>query len=306
VKSAASPDPLPSIHGLRAFEAVARTGSISDAAAELGLTIGAVSQHIQKLEAQVGTALVERRGRGIALTARGERYRSRVRAALDALRLGREEIIRARQGPGLCVSALPSPSATWVSAALFAFRERFPDALISLIGTEAEPDLDSGEVDFRISYGHRVHRHRRSVELFTDRVTAACAPSLLKSLSTVSPASALGFPLIDIAWDPEFAQPPGWSEWFRSLGVETGNLSIDMRFSLSSVAIAAAVEGRGLVLAQRSMIDAELRAGRLVAPFEHDLPLREPYFLAWRASALEKIQGTQLQQWLISTGRARV
>jgi LysR family glycine cleavage system transcriptional activator len=297
---------LPSIHGLRAFEAVARTGSISDAAAELGLTIGAVSQQIHKLEAHVGTALVERRGRGIVLTARGERYRTRVRAALDALRVGREEIIRAKEGPALCVSALPSPSATWVSAALFAFRERFPDALISLIGTESEPDLDSDDVDFRISYGHRVHRHHRAVELFTDRATAACAPSLLKHISTVSPASVLGLPLIDIAWDPEFAQPPSWSEWFKSLDVDTGNLPIDMRFSLSTVAIAAAVDGRGFVLAQRSMIDAELKAGRLVAPFTHELPLREPYFLAWRASALEKVQGSQLRQWLIDAGRARL
>lgn len=297
---------LPSIQSLRAFEAVARTGSISDAAAELGISIGAVSQQIQKLETHVGTALLERRGRGIALTARGERYRVRVGAALDSLRQAQEEIARAKEAPALSVSALPSPSATWVGASLFGFRERHPNALISLIGSETEPDLDADDVDFRISYGHRVHRHRRAVELFTDRATAACAPSLLKHLSAPNPGSILGFPLIDIAWDPEFVQPPAWNEWFASLGVNTGSLPIDMRFSLSSVAIAAAAEGRGFVLAQLSMIDAELKSGRLVAPFEHTLPLREPYFLAWSAAALDKPGGAQLRQWLIAAGRARL
>jgi len=306
VKPPTTTDALPSIHGLRAFEAVARTGSISDAAAELGVSVGAVSQHIQRLEAHVGTNLLERRGRGIALTARGERYRVRAAAVLESLRQAQEEIDRAKEEPALSVSALPSPSATWVGASLYAFREQHPNALINLIGSETEPDLDDETVDFRVSYGHRVHRHRRVVELFTDQVTAACAPSLLRHVTAPTPASMLGLPLIDIAWEPEFAQPPAWGRWFESVGVTPHNLPISMRFSLSSVAIAAAAEGRGFVLAQRSMIEADLKSGRLIAPFDRYLPLPEPYFLAWSAAALDKPNGARLRQWLIAAGRARL
>lgn len=299
-------DRLPSMHGLRAFEAVARTGSISQAATELGISIGAISQQIQKLEQQVGAALLERRGRGVGLTVRGERYRAKVTAVLETLRQAQDEIDRSKQNPTLSISALPSPSATWVGASLHAFREKHADSIINLIGSELEPNLDSDDVDFRISYGHRVNRHRRVVELFTDRATAACAPSLLRNAIASSPASVASFPLIDIVWDPEFSQPPTWQEWFASLGVPTPALSIGISFSLSSTAIAAAAAGRGFVLAQKSMIEADVKAGRLVTPFDHSLPLREPYFLAWSAAALDKPHGAHLRQWLIAAGRDRL
>jgi LysR family glycine cleavage system transcriptional activator len=301
-----SSDRLPSTHSLRAFEAVARTGSISLAAAELGISIGAVSQQIQKLELQVGTALLERRGRGVGLTARGERYRAKVSAVLDLLRQAQDEIDRSKDNLSLSISALPSPSATWVGASLYAFREKHGDSIINLIGSELEPNLDSEEVDFRISYGHRVNRHRRVVELFTDRATAACSPALLRNVVVSSPTSVASCPLIDIVWEPEFSQPPTWQEWFASLGVPTPPLSIGMSFSLSTTAIAAAAAGRGFVLAQQSMIEAEVKAGRLVTPFDHSLSLREPYFLAWSAAALDKPHGARLRQWLIAAGRARL
>ncbi|MBL8269261.1 LysR substrate-binding domain-containing protein, partial [Steroidobacter sp.] len=167
-------------------------------------------------------------------------------------------------------------------------------------------NLDNEAVDFRISYGHRVNRHRRVVELFTDRATAACSPAFLRNVIASSPASVASFPLIDIVWEPEFSQPPTWQEWFASLGVPTPVLSIGMSFSLSTTAIAAAAAGRGFVLAQQSMIEADVKAGRLVTPFEHSLPLREPYFLAWSAAALDKPHGARLRQWLIAAGRARL
>jgi len=279
---------------------------MSLAAAELGISIGAVSQQIQKLEQQLGAALLERRGRGVGLTARGERYRIKAAAALEMLRQAQEEIDRSKENLTLSVSALPSPSATWVGASLYAFRERHADSVLNLIGSELEPNLDTEEVDFRISYGHRLNRHRRVVELFTDRVTAACAPSLLQRVIVSSPASVASVPLIDIVWDSEFSQPPSWHEWFASLGVPVPRLAIGMSFSLSTTAVAAAMAGRGFVLAQHSMIEADIKAGRLVTPFSHSLPLREPYFLAWSAAALDKPYGPSLRQWLIAAGRARL
>ena len=299
-------DPLPATHALRAFEAVARTESISLAAAELGLSIGAVSQQIQKLEQQLGIELLERRGRGVGLTARGERYRAKAVAALNLLRQAQDEIDRTKENRTLSVSALPSPSATWVGASLYAFRERHTDSVLNLIGSELEPSLDSEEVDFRISYGHRLNQHRRVVELFTDRVTAACAPALLRNMIVSSPASVANFPLIDIVWEPEFSQPPSWSDWFNSLGIVAPKRAGGMSFSLSTTAIAAAAAGRGFVLAQQSMIEADVKAGRLVTPFNHSLPLPEPYFLAWSAAALDKPHGAHLRQWLIAAGRARL
>ena len=81
---------IPPTQALRAFEAVARTGSLTKAAEALRLTHGAISHQVKALEAIVGVPLVERIGRRIRTTEEGERLAGRVRAALadiaDALR----------------------------------------------------------------------------------------------------------------------------------------------------------------------------------------------------------------------------
>src|SRR6266496_4103149 len=76
---------LPPMQALRAFEAAASAGSLTKAAESLHLTHGAISHQIKALEEDLGVRLVERAGRGIRLTDEGERFASRVRAALSEL-----------------------------------------------------------------------------------------------------------------------------------------------------------------------------------------------------------------------------
>jgi LysR family transcriptional regulator, glycine cleavage system transcriptional activator len=294
---------LPSIASLRALDGVVRSGSISAAAALLGVSVGAVSQHIRLLEQRLGVRLVEHHGRGILMTDKGRGYGEQVAAALEMLKDAQRNLRQTRSPQALCVSALPSPAASWVGASVHAFRRRYPGASIQLLGEEGEPDLAAGRVDFRISYGHRLLRHRRFVELFTDAVFPVCAPSLLRDAPLHHPAEILNYPLIAITWESEFTPLPGWIEWLGSLGVKAKAVSPVLSFSLSSMAVAAAVEGHGFALAQRSLTAAELSSGRLVAPFRHALPVTDAYFLAWGGGALEKPQGAALHQWLVAAGQ---
>ena len=62
---------IPSLDDLRAFETVARLGSVRAAAPELALTHGAVSRRVSKLSADLGLRLLEAEGRGLRLTADG-------------------------------------------------------------------------------------------------------------------------------------------------------------------------------------------------------------------------------------------
>jgi LysR family glycine cleavage system transcriptional activator len=74
-------------------------------------------------------------------------------------------------------------------------------------------------------------------------------------------------------------------------------------FSLSSLAIEAAIDGRGVALVQYSMITEDIRAGRLVTPFAHRLLLPSPYFLAWRSGVFDKHGARDFQRWLIGLAR---
>ncbi|MDO5086288.1 MAG: LysR substrate-binding domain-containing protein, partial [Comamonadaceae bacterium] len=165
-------------------------------------------------------------------------------------------------------------------------------------GTEAEPDLDSGEADFRITYGSQAERHARRILLYTDWLVPACTPARLQGQPGLSPAQVLQGPLIHVEWEKVYQSPPGWAEWAHALGLAVTPCTHSLRFSLSGNAIDAALAGRGIVLAPASMLDADLKSGRLVVPYHHRLPLPESYFLSWSKTALSKPFAGELMHWL--------
>lgn len=94
---------IPSLNGLKAFEAAARHLSFKAAAAELGVTAGAVSQQVKRLEAALGISLFRRLPHGLLLTAEGENYLPMVSKAFDLLTDATEAIAPAMNGRKLSV-----------------------------------------------------------------------------------------------------------------------------------------------------------------------------------------------------------
>lgn len=172
---------VPALRSLQAFEALGRCGSVTAAAADLGLTPGAVSQQLRKLEGELGMPLVERQGRGLRLTTWGKLYFDEIAAAFERMRRAQAVVTRARtQEESLVVSCLPSIASKWLARRLFDWQASHPGAQVRLIGTDTEPSFGSDSVDFRISYGARRRRFEHWAELFTDFVTPVCAPALLR------------------------------------------------------------------------------------------------------------------------------
>jgi LysR family glycine cleavage system transcriptional activator len=144
-----------------------------------------------------------------------------------------------------------------------------------------------------------------AIELFRDSVVPVCSAALLhEKVPLVTPAGLLSYPLIAVDWLPKFASPPSWRDWFEANGVDCSALHNPRHtFSLSSVAIQAAIDGHGFVLAQSSMICDDIAAGRLVVPFKVGLPLPWPYFLTWKKSAFDQPQCRSFHRWLLKCAR---
>src|SRR5437763_13339407 len=120
-------DRLPPMQALRAFEAAARTRSLTRAAESLHLTHGAISHQIKSLERDLGVRLVERAGRGIRLTDEGARFASRVRAAFAELAAAVNEIVGHTNPRQLRVSVAPSFAARWLLPRIGRFIAGHPD-----------------------------------------------------------------------------------------------------------------------------------------------------------------------------------
>jgi LysR family transcriptional regulator, glycine cleavage system transcriptional activator len=295
---------VPPLRAIQVFEAVGRQGSVSRAAEDLGVSPGAITQQIHALEAHLKVRLLQRSGRGVALTAWGTLYLERISAGMEQLRRAKDDVERIRRSGHLVLSALPSLATKWLNPLVFDWMKEHAQASVRLEARDAEPLLERGDADFRISYGARVRNHVHTARLFTDYVAVVASPALLGSSSAPKePGELLTRPLLWVEWLPEYLVLPDWSEWFRSQGIRCDGLRCKLSFSAPSGAVDAAIEGRGFALVQHSVAAGAIANGALVKVFQHAVQLPEPHFLGWSTAALDKPLGAEFQVWLRAAAR---
>ncbi len=293
---------LPPMRALQAFEAIARCGSVVGAAEELGVSAGAISQQLRKIEDDLSVRLFHREGRTLKLTSWGHAYYPKVRAAFDQLRRAQQALTLARTKRSVVLSAPPS-LAIWLRRFLLNWRATHSGVSVSLLGTDREPILQEDGVDFRLCYGEDARKYDRFTELFVDAVVPVCSPEVLRQHAVRTEADILAAPLIDIAWDTRHRSPPSWADWAWSVGLRATELRSDLSFSQPDAAIDAALSGGGFVLGQISMIAEHVRLGRLVVPVDRRLTMPDSYFLTWAPDTLDRALAVEFRNALVVAGR---
>ena len=170
---------LPPLLAARAFEAVARKGSIAKAANELNVTPSAVSQQVKTLERWLGVNLLRRLPGGIEITEKGEAYLAGLRLGLDHIAEATGELIGSTQNLRLTVSVLPSFAAQWLVPRLCRFHAEYPDIRLNLLSSDQLVDFVRDDVDIGIRYGRGVYKGLTSERLFTETMTPVCRPELV-------------------------------------------------------------------------------------------------------------------------------
>ncbi|MGO7153863.1 LysR family transcriptional regulator [Rhizobium leguminosarum] len=290
------------LKSLQAFEAVGRCGGVTAAALELRVSPGAISQQIRKIESFLGISLLERSGRTVELTAWGRLYHQEISKGFEQFALAQQLLEKARNETALVLSALSSVVNKWIGRRIFDWQALHPEVLVRIIGRDKEPRIGFDDVDFRVSYGSDVLQHEHYTELFRDWVVPACSPALMQDRAHAA-RDLFEKPLLHVEWERHFTPYPSWAEFAAKAGVPLDASTPGLSFTLSSSAIDAAVNKRGVVLAQMSMISDELEAQTLVIPVDLRIALRESYFLAWDRAALQKPHGHEFREWLIAISR---
>ncbi|MFH6786823.1 MULTISPECIES: LysR family transcriptional regulator [Methylobacterium] len=246
---------LPSLDDLRAFETVARLGSVRQAAGELSLTHGAVSRRVAKLAGDLGLRLFEPAGRGLRLTRDGAALSE---ATTKAFALIEDSLSAIRAAPGsgpVVVSCERSLAMRWLIPRLSAFQDRHPEIEIhlstgggSLDFTRERVTLAIRRLDFALDPAWAVR------ELMPERVGPVMGPSLRER-----------FALGDYVALGSRTRPKAWPDWLgahpqvprpRSLRL------LDHHFLMTE----AALGGLGVALAPEVIVSGDVALGRLVAP----------------------------------------
>jgi DNA-binding transcriptional LysR family regulator len=249
------------LNALRAFEAAARTGGFTLAAAELGVTPGAVTAHVKALEARLGAALFERQAKGVRLTALGLAAAQELTGAFDALALAEARLRGLALPREVRIATLPAIAQLWLSPRLPELRAAAPEISVSITALEAPPNLKRSLHDLSLFLAESGGRLVAKDELFP-----VCAPGLAARLREVDDLARVPC-LSDSAWDRD------WDQWLAAVGAAIGVRG--PVFSLYALAVEEAVNGAGVLMGHGPLVAAHLERGTLVAPFPQRIGLSD-------------------------------
>lgn len=253
---------IPSLSALRAFEAVARHASFSAAARDLNVTHAAVAQHVRALEAEFGTALVQRQGQGMGLTDPGLRLAAGLGSGFGTIAAAIRDLRADMALHPLRVSVTPSFAEVWLMPRLGEFWRDHPDIELALLPSPSLADLRRDGVDLAIRFGQGNWPGTHGQGHLASPFVVIAAPGFAggaRSLDDLGDLAAQSW-VFGTASSEQLV-------WGRSLGIDTDRMRVTEMPSTNLV-LAAVRAGYGLSVQLKSLVERDLAEGRMVALHE--------------------------------------
>jgi LysR family glycine cleavage system transcriptional activator len=285
---------LPSLALLSAFEAAARSASITVAAKELSLTQGAVSRQIRALEEQLEVKLFVRERQSIRLTLAGEAYAREIRDALRRITTASLSLRANPQGGTLNLATVPTLGARWLTPRLSRFVALNPRITINLATRPSEVDFRTESLDASIQYGRPSWPGNQMVLLRREQVVPTCCPDLKRYYAFDKAEDIRKAPLLHLTWRPD-----AWEKWLSFHGVPAEAVH-GMLFDQFATISEAAAAGLGVGLLPSFLIEEELATGRLVRALDLPMASQEGYYLVWPADRSTYPPLMVFRDWLVA------
>jgi DNA-binding transcriptional LysR family regulator len=269
---------VPSMTALMHFEAVARLGSFTLAAGELGVTQAAVSKQMKVLEETLGVNLFHRSHRVTTLTDEGESLfavvgesMQRIAGVFDRLSSGAVE-------QELTLTTTAAFSQLRLLPRLASLKLSQPNLNLRLATQMFTAESNCPDVDLTVRFGDGNWNDGVSIHLFDEEVFPVCSPSWLRAHGVPQTTEELaGAGLIDS--DTTSERWMNWDSWFREFKAEPPRLKYALRCSLYTDAVQAARHGQGIALGWGRLLENLLDSGELVRLTEFSLKSSSSYYI---------------------------
>jgi LysR family glycine cleavage system transcriptional activator len=289
---------LPSLNGLRAFEAAARHMSFTRAAAELNVTQTAISHQIRRLEDQLGIPLFIRRNRALALTREAQDYLPAIRSAFEDLRRATDRLRRPENEGVLTVSTTASLATKWLVTRVAAFQDANAGVEVRITTSANLVDFQREAVDMAVRYGRGAWPGLRADWLMAEDIFPVCSPALGAVLRR--PEDLANQTLLHTTVSRE-----DWQLWLTAAGLPVSIAKQrGLMFDQSFTATQAAMDGLGVALGRRHLVEADIAAGRLIAPFDMVLPADAGYYVVAPEATADTPKIALFRDWLIASAQA--
>jgi len=297
-----APSALPPLASLRAFEALARSGSVKLASESLNLTPSAITHQIRTLEAHFGIQLVQRSGRNIELTENGAIYASAVLSAFNELFRASDLLEDRKRGPIVRVSVTPTFAMLAALPHLKRFRVDNPGLDLRLEAKNTLADFERDNIDAAVQFGEPPFGGLTYHRLLRSRAAPCADPQLLDRFGPIQhPKDLTKLPLIKVATAPDL-----WQRWFEEYEPQVATKEPDLVGDSLLTAIQMARSSMGVVLAPFPLIAPLVSSGALtlIAHWgSKSMALRDFYFTHRKVDgSSEKIKA--VHKWLKVVAKA--
>lgn len=292
---------MPPLNALRAFEAAGRLGSFKEAAAELHVTHGAVSQQIRALEEWLGAELFERHNRRVVLTAAASAYLAQITPLFEGLTQATEQYgFLAPVSHTLSLNAPSTFALRWLVPRLANFRKAHPDVVLK-IDTSNEP-LESlnDAYDIVIRGGPDTFYGYSMQPFLAEERLPVCSPALLQRIALNEPDDLRRHTLLHTSSLPRL-----WPDWLAKANMSELEPAATVTLDHFYLTLQAAVDGMGVAMGPTALIADDLAAGRLVAPLGGPRLLSRSYCTYVRDDHAASERITLFRTWIEREGNMR-
>lgn len=286
---------LPSLSGVEAFVAVARTGSVKAAAEELSLSSPALSRRLQSLERFIGKPLFERRHHALAMNADGERLLALVAPAIDQLSDAIERVAGSGGIMRLRLGILPLFASQQLMPRLPALRAAHPALHLDIdTGAHATARLGDG-IDAAIVLAREIDPMLYSRRLDRNEVFPIGARTLMVEGKPLTDPAQLSGVSVLLHRD----MPDAYDEWRKAIGLTAlAPAAIDL-FDSGQLMLDAAAQGLGVAFLHASHFSGA-QDDRLVRLFDVAVESPYSYWFVCRPRALDTRPVKLFHDWLVA------
>lgn len=285
---------LPPLTALRVFEAVARLGSFTRAAEELGMTQSAASYQIKVLEERAGAPLFVRGTRRIDLTEAGEMLSPQATQALSVLADAWSAVKGGASGV-LSVSSVDTFASNWLSARLGTFQLLHPGLAVKVDASTRLVDFTRENMDVGIRTGKGEWSGLTAHYLFKADYTPMLSRRLAESVGGIHrPEDLYKVPLLcaDYRW---------WPAWFEAAGAsfDSGSVISGARLDTEVYDAMAAMTDQGAAILTHNLYSDFVAKGHLVQPFDITASDGDGYWLVYLESRRNTPRIRAFRDWLL-------
>ncbi|MCS0502713.1 LysR family transcriptional regulator [Ancylobacter mangrovi] len=277
---------LPPLKALVAFEAVARIGSVTEAAEELGVTHSAVSKQLAAIESWFGTPLFENNRRRMVATPAAAQFARAAGAALDLVASAAEAFQPQAVPQVLEVIAPATFAMRWLMPRLPDFQAKAGEVDVRVRPMHTGEDWSGIPFDVVIRRGEALQGDLRSFALLREEIglmarpDLAARPGLMQRLG--APAAREGVRLLE-----SVTRPGELARWLVAAGLPADLAAGAARFGHFYIALEAALAGQGVIAAPIEVVADLVERGDLAEPFP-ELRVHGPDYRLGYAPAGEK------------------